>query len=119
MKKQIRLGVFETNSSSCHTVSIMSKKDYEKWTSEGLYHCNGKLYTKEEVIKNLQEFDKKRGYEPKDYSDDDEFYDTRRDFDYETYDEWVDEEYLDIYHRDYTTENGDKIVIFGKYGYED
>ncbi len=117
MKKQIRAGVFETNSSSTHTLSIMPRKDYEKWISEGLYYRDGKLYTKEEVIKNLQEYDKKWGYKPKDYSDDDEFYDERRDFNYETYDEWLDDEYLEIYVKDYTTESGDEIVAFGKYGY--
>lgn len=117
MKKQIRAGVFETNSSSTHTLSIMPRKDYERWKSEGLYYCDGKLYTKEEVIKNLQEFDKTWGYEPKDYSDDDEFYDVRRDCDYETYEEWSEDEYLEIYVVDYTTESGDEIVAFGKYGY--
>ena len=117
MKRQIRAGVFETNSSSCHTLSIMSKKDYDRWISEGLYLCDDKLYTKEEVIKNLQEYDKTCG-EDWDYSDEDIFYDARREFYYETYDEWSDEEYLETYERVYTTENGDKIVIFGKYGYD-
>lgn len=31
MKRQIRLGVFETNSSSQHTLSVMTKEQYEKW----------------------------------------------------------------------------------------
>ena len=30
-KKQIRIGVFETNSSSTHTLSIVKKDDYEKY----------------------------------------------------------------------------------------
>lgn len=31
MKKQIRRGVFETNSSSCHSLTMCSEKEYEKW----------------------------------------------------------------------------------------
>lgn len=29
--KQIRINVFETNSSSCHSLMLMSREDYEKW----------------------------------------------------------------------------------------
>ena len=117
MKKQIRTGVFETNSSSCHTLSIMPKKDYERWKSEGLYLSEGKIYTKEEVINELRKRDEKYGYEPEDYSDEDTFDDARM-YKYQTYDEWRDVEYLEIYVKDYTTESGDKIVVFGKYGYD-
>lgn len=116
MKKQIRAGVFETNSSSTHTLSIMSRKDYERWQKGDLYLSDDKLYTKEEVINKLQERDKRYKYEPKDYSDEDVFDDERM-YDYETYGEWREDEYLEIYVKDYTTENGDEIVAFGKYGY--
>lgn len=117
MKKQIRTGVFETNSSSTHTLSIMPKKDYERWKSEGLYHSDGKIYTKEEVINELRKYDEKYGYKPKDYSDEDTFDDARM-YNYEMYDEWLNDEYLEIYVEDYTTESGDEIVAFGKYGYD-
>lgn len=116
MKKQIRTGVFETNSSSTHTLSIMPRKDYERWKSEGLYLSGNKIYTKEEVINELRKYDKKYEYEPKDYSDEDTFDDARM-CDYEMYDEWLDDEYLEIYVKNYTTESGDEIVVFGKYGY--
>ena len=117
MKKQIRVGVFETNSSSTHTLSIMPRKDYERWQKGDLYLYDDKLYTKEEVINELRRYDEKYGYEPQDYSDEDIFDDARM-CDYETYEEWSEDEYLKTYVKDYTTENGDKIVIFGKYGYD-
>ena len=31
MKRQIRRGVFETNSSSTHSITMCSNKEYEKW----------------------------------------------------------------------------------------
>ena len=31
--KQIRCGLFETNSSSVHSITLMTKKDYEDWIS--------------------------------------------------------------------------------------
>ena len=36
MKQQIRIGVFETNSSSTHALSVVEQEDYEQWK-------NGKL----------------------------------------------------------------------------
>lgn len=117
MKKQIRAGVFETNSSSTHTLSIMPRKDYERWKSEGLYLSGSKIYTKEEVINELRKHDEKFGYKPQDYSDEDTFDDARM-YDYKMYDEWRDDGYLEIYVKDYTTESGDEIVVFGKYGYD-
>jgi hypothetical protein len=44
MKKQIRRGVFETNSSSTHSLTMMMKSDYERWEKEGLYLFNGYTY---------------------------------------------------------------------------
>ena len=37
MRIQIRKGVFETNSSSEHTISIVKKSDFDKWKNGELY----------------------------------------------------------------------------------
>ena len=37
MKRQIRRGVFETNSSSTHSITLMMKKDYDRWQKGDLY----------------------------------------------------------------------------------
>ena len=64
MKKQIRRGVFETNSSSCHSITMCMESDYDRWRDEGLllymgygygYDKNNKpeknhLYTRDEAI---------------------------------------------------------------------
>ena len=36
MKRQIRFGVFETNSSSVHSLTIVSKEEYEKFKNDEL-----------------------------------------------------------------------------------
>lgn len=130
MKRQIRRGVFETNSSSTHSLCIMMKKDYDRWQEEDLYLFNsdwvrgfpegyrpesGKLYTKEEVISFLKALDKKWGYE-QDYEDEDIFYDMRRENDFVLSDE--ENEYLESYYKEFTTPNGDTVVAFGEYGYQ-
>lgn len=130
MKRQIRRGVFETNSSSTHSLCIMMKKDYDRWQEEDLYLFNsnwvrgfpeecrpesGKLYTKEEVIAFLKAQDKRWDCE-QDYEDDDIFYDARRDNNFVLSDE--ENEYLESYYKEFTTPNGDTVVAFGEYGYQ-
>lgn len=39
-KVQIRLGVFETNSSSTHAVSLFSTKEFEDWKSGKTMYCH-------------------------------------------------------------------------------
>ena len=96
MKRQIRLGVFETNSSSTHSITMCSKSQFEDWQ-------NGKLLFNEWEHK----FIKPSELDKVDYPED-----------YHTYGEWYEDDYLETYQKGYTTENGDAIVAFGKYGYD-
>lgn len=57
MNQTLRLGTFETNSSSTHNCVICSDKDYNLWKSGELYYCYDKFYTKEEVLKEYEESD--------------------------------------------------------------
>ena len=41
--KFIRRGTFETNSSSCHSLTLASKKDYDMWTNEDAFLFYGKF----------------------------------------------------------------------------
>ena len=67
MKKQIRFGVFETNSSSQHTLTIMSEEEFKEYTQNSynleMYwdRYNEKYISKEELIK---EFNIKISYLP-------------------------------------------------------
>ena len=64
MKRQVRRGVFETNSSSTHSLTMCLQSDYDRWTSgevllfrgsgwcypEGNKPQKNGFYTKEEAI---------------------------------------------------------------------
>ena len=94
MKKQIRFGVFETNSSTTHTLTICTKEEFEKWQ-------NGELlfdYYKDKLVEKPQDWEE----------------DSRGEL--RTYGEWYEDEYLETYEEKYTSPSGDEIVIFGKYG---
>jgi len=92
MKKSIRRGVFETNSSSTHSITICTKEEYDKWF-DGLLV----LDTWESKLK-LKEDCKYQDYA-------------------ETYKKFCEDEYLETFEKSYTTPSGDTIVAFGKYGY--
>lgn len=123
MKRQIRRGVFETNSSSTHSLTMMMKSDYKRWQTEELYLYDGsgwgwefsqpvvnQLYTRDEAV----EFVKKNKY----YKDVNEIDDEAlRDYDFIS---WDDEgnEYLESFYQEFTTPSGETIVAFGEYGYD-
>lgn len=95
MKKQIRRGVFETNSSSTHSLTWCTKTDYEKWENgEYTYDWyNDKLIpVTDEIKESMNRYLTCEQYEGhcENY---DTFYDT------------------------YTASNGEEIVAFGYYGY--
>lgn len=121
MKRQVRHGVFETNSSSTHSLTMMMKNDYDRWHTEQLYLYEGgygwdfdkpdknQLYTKDEAVK----FTKMNKY----YKDEDEIDDEiLRDAGFIS---WDDEgsEYLEGFYQEFTTPSGETIVAFGEYGY--
>lgn len=136
MKRQIRRGVFETNSSSTHSLTMCSEEEFEQWK-------NGELlfdeWGSESFVKanSLSDDDKK--YAVKDYENHkDEFskdwsdlsesakekYYTKYakennivDEDAKTYEEWRHSN-LETFVDRYTSKSGDKIVALGKYGYD-
>ena len=89
MKKIIRFGVFETNSSTTHTLTIVSREDFEAWK-------NGELIF-DECIR--------------------EFRKTRKECHYPlTYEHWYDyDDGLELFEKTYTIK-GVEIVAFGKFG---
>ena len=121
--KQIRHGVFETNSSSTHSLTMMMKSDYKRWENENLYLFNGytygwdfnkpinnNLYTRDEAV----EFVKNSKY----YDDNDEINDEYlKEFDFISFDD-EGSEYLESFYEEYTTPSGETIVAFGEYGYD-
>lgn len=99
--KQIRLGVFETNSSSTHSLTIVSEEDYNKWV-------DGKLLfdrNDEKLVELPEDYQKKQ---------DDGDWD---DFDLQSYDNWCGTE-KENFTQKHTTKSGDKVVAFGQFGYD-
>ena len=138
MTKQIRRGVFETNSSSVHSLTMCSSDEFDKWVrgevmfdtynhklvdikpeiteqdkrnAEAYYKESKKYYWKE--WNQLSEEETYEWYIK--YMNDYEKFDSDR---YNTYEEFFDNEYYETYHQPYTTPNGEKVVAFGYYGHD-
>ena len=136
MKKQIRRGVFETNSSSTHSLTMCSEEEFEAWKrGEVLFQEWGsdnfvsatdlsdkdKKKAEEDYNENQTEFQKdwkdlseeaKQKYYTK-YAKENDIIDE----DAKTYEQYMNEGELETFVQTYTSKNGDKIVAFGEYGY--
>ena len=143
MKQQVRLCVFETNSSSTHSITIVDKEDYNKWENGELWLRNDRwkevkefLSVDEAIEKNIEHL--KQNYD--DITDelianykrtknldeaiadceecDIDYGDIDKDELYLSFQEYMDGvvDYYESYTEEYTTKNGDKIVAFGYYG---
>lgn len=99
MKVQVRKSVFETNSSSTHSLTFASDDEYNGW-KDGTYildrDCD-KLVPKDSV------------------SDEDIEEDSWR---YKSYDDYFNDYDLESYNESYTTKGGETVHVFGKYGYD-
>lgn len=144
-KVQIRQGLFETNSSSTHTITIADSEDFKNWKNDKVWYSednddflpvdkaiDANIAIIEEDFLNdgekLPESFKKAYYETK--SMEEAFEKIEEDFELE-YDDlkwesvfyrsrkaWLElnSDYED-FDEEYTTKHGDKIVAFGYYGY--
>ncbi len=90
--KQIRREVFETNSSSTHSITICTAEEYEKFQDGEMMFdfWNGKLVPMKEIKED-------EGY-------------------FTSYDDFGGD--METYEKFFTTPSGDKMVAFGYYGYD-
>jgi len=117
MKRVIRRGIFETNSSSTHSITLCSKEDYDKWNREELLLNDEKFITRDKAIDKLKNNEYFNKYNPNfDFSNEEEVNEALKDNGYETSNEYFDDEELEIFEDTYTTKNGETIIAFGKYG---
>ena len=118
----VRRGVFETNSSSTHSITMCSENEYEKWKKgEMLFdRWNDKLIAKEEYQEEYE--NKKREYLEK-YPEETErdfkeyFEDDRQYMNYDEFWDYIEVNY-ETFHNSYTTKNGEKVIVFGYFGYD-
>ena len=126
---QIRQGVFETNSSSTHSITIASESDFDKWKNGDVYLNEGwwsgsnnpnedkTFLTKDEAINLLESYEYYKGNENLSDMSDAEINEMFRNWEIYTFENyWSD--YLENYEERYTTEHGDVVVAFGQYGYD-
>lgn len=97
MKIKIRRNVFETNSSSVHSLTFCTDSEFEQWKrGEFVYdYWADKLIPISDMDHNC---------------DEDRYYAYNQFFN-------NDNSYLESFWNDYTTPSGDKVVAFGYYGY--
>ena len=124
--KQIRRRVFETNSSSTHSITMCMKSDYDKWVNGELYwdRWRYKLVSKDVVDNYLKEFRDNFLNEYPDYIQDDEEWEYKfnRYLSYNkqfyTYDEFNDYDLIEYetFTDSFKTPSGEEVVSFGYYG---
>ena len=114
---QVRKNVFETNSSSTHSLVMAVDSEFSKWENGEVYYCShwyswsrpedknkfvaGRFYPVEEVDAYFESIDEER--------------DT---YDFSTYDEFCDSDSLEVEDYSYTTPGGEIIKAVAKYGYD-
>lgn len=91
--KQVRLGVFETNSSSTHAIVICTDEEYLNLKNYKMVidRCGYKVIDISETILSSEEFHNR----------------------YLTLNDWYSQMEGDSSEKEYTTKSGDKIVILG------
>ena len=99
--RQIRRNVFETNSSSTHSITMCMKSEFDKWVA-------GKLVWDKWADKLVPITPEVKTKMKERYSQ------------YLTYDQFNDWEYMEFetYEDNYMTPNGDVVVAFGYYGHD-
>ena len=120
--KQLRRGVFETNSSSTHSITICSGDEFDLWREGEIYYNDGiygstsefahKQFVTIDELRDIAERDKyfeKNPYKMTESELVDEYYEISTYEGYEGDLEWFDAQYV--------TASGERVVAFGKYGY--
>lgn len=125
MKRTIRRGVFETNSSSVHSLTMCSNEEYSKWKSEECLYWEeeGVFDTKENIINELKNkrcswVNKELYYPNTDWNDEDSVYDVFNDEGIQTMKEYFDNGDYETFNNTYTTPNGEVVHAFGYYGHD-
>lgn len=120
MKRQIRRGTFETNSSTVHSITMCEIDDYEKWINGELYldKWNNGFITAEEFEEGLSEYIKENQVdkETDEYFEDKELREMyMNEYGYITYERWQNFEFENEF-TEYTTRNGDTVIALCYYG---
>lgn len=109
--KQVRLGVFETNSSSTHSLVVCTKEEYDKWKSGELYYLQD-VWGLPDALREE--------YRTKEFiTEDEKLLLEKNDIDeygIKSFDDWGSDYEEDT--TTYTTKNGEELVIRCYYGHD-
>jgi hypothetical protein len=115
MKRQVRLGVFETNSSMTHALTMCTDSEYRKWVDGEVYweKWNDGFESVKEVDNELDKDNFKSDYY-------DSYEEMRASKGYLTYNEFNDYDYVpfETFEETYTTPSRDVVHAFGYYGHD-
>lgn len=110
-KIQVRRGLFETNSSSTHSITMCDDSDFEKWKNGLMVYSKNRERLVPLGDKWYQEWAKKSDAEKEE---------DWIQYDYLTYDQFFNDWDAIEYERftdSYQTSDGKKVIAFGYYGY--
>ena len=124
--KTIRIGTFETNSSSTHSITMCMESEFLKWQNGEMYwnRWNDELVPKETVEKRMAKLREEFIADNPDFDENNEEWKEKleqyinEDKMYYTYEEFNDYDYIEYetFVDKYNTPNGDTVVAFGYYG---
>lgn len=135
----VRRNVFETNSSSTHSITMCSENEYDKWRNGELLYkrWSGEFKTKEQILeeakKTRESYLEEQAKGKKLYHYQEEYVNAQTDEElleivlpeedsewctYEEYWDWMDDSYYQTFEDDYTTKGGEKVIAFGYHGYD-
>lgn len=137
---QVRRSVFETNSSSTHSLSIVTQDEFDYWKNNKDVYFVGNAYgyfdearfgkafvTKDEILAMAAKVNEEQNLTSEDrYPTDDSFFEQDEEDWYSespakeegilSFEDWFEQEYLETYTQKFTTPSGDKMIAFGEYG---
>lgn len=121
--RQIRKNVFETNSSSVHSITMCTQNEFDKWRNGEIYRNCGwwsnsisplakkKFLTYDESMELIKS---SKWYQP--MNEDEDINEYFREYEIYSYDSWGGDYETDLTY--YTTPDGEEIVAFCYYGHD-
>lgn len=107
--KQIRRGVFETNSSSTHSLTMCMEDDFKRWERGELYLIP---YSREKTFITKEEAEQYCRENEIPFTDEE-----LRDSEIYSWDNYCTGD-LEYFEEHFTTPAGERVVSFGEYGYD-
>lgn len=114
---QVRRGVFETNSSSVHSLTMCTAEEYQKWENGEIlfWRYEDRFCTREEAIEALKS---KSWFSGIDWNNENEVSGVFSDETIQTCGEFFDNCDYETFEQSFTTPSGDEVVAFGYYGHD-